>query len=194
MHHPRTVLALVLTGTLLLGAGCSDEGAEADPQPILPSSSSASPTDEPSPSPSPTEAPTMPAAAEERTLGGAEAFVRHWVDTFNYSTSTGATQPLETLSDDTCEGCANIVSATDVIYDAGGRIESTGWKIRRVGVTPGETVRAPSVAAQIQRSSQRVFQTPEGRADRYEGGPAAYIFDLTWSGGWRMAEVEVVDS
>lgn len=192
MHHPRTVLALVLTGTLLLGAGCSDEGAEADPQPILPSSSSASPTDEPTPSASPTEAPTMPAAAEELTRDGAAEFARHWVALFNYAQRTGDTSPLLEVSDPRCVSCSDARDAINEVYESGGSVDGNGWRVRQAGYDPLTPIEGPLISTSIRQTPEKVVYRDPRRVEQTQGSVFTVLFRVNRAGsGWVMREVEV---
>ncbi|MGD8202192.1 DUF6318 family protein [Ornithinimicrobium sp. W1679] len=67
-------------------------------------------TTEPEPEPTseePTEeaAPAMPDEATEFTEDGAEAFVGHYVDTFNYAYATGKPQAMGRLASSECLSC-----------------------------------------------------------------------------------------
>lgn len=106
---------IVLTVLLVLGA-CSS-----DPEPIEPTRST---------SPTPTEAaPAMPAQAKEDSPEGAAAFVKHYIDVFNYAARTGDVRELSALSAPSCEGCQSYIKLYEDTYAAGGYFKDSDWKI-----------------------------------------------------------------
>jgi hypothetical protein len=114
---------------LTLGA-CSS-----DPEPKEPkrTATSATPTATP---------PTMPAQAKEDTPEGAAAFVKHYIDVFNYASNTGDVKELSKLSSDTCTTCQNYVSLYRETYRDGGYFKDSDWSIGELDleVSDQETV------------------------------------------------------
>ena len=110
MRFGGIVLAVLLT----LGA-CSS-----DPEPKEPkrTATSATPTATP---------PTMPAQAKEDTPEGAAAFVKHYIDVFNYAASTGDVEELSRLSSPDCGPCTKYAERFKAIYDRGDRISERLW-------------------------------------------------------------------
>jgi hypothetical protein len=108
---------IVLAVWLTLGA-CSS-----DPEPKEPkrTSTSASPT---------ATAPTLPAQAKEDTPEGAAAFVKHYVDVFNYAARTGDVKELSRLSSPTCAPCSKYADEFEAIYSRGDRISERLWELR----------------------------------------------------------------
>jgi hypothetical protein len=106
---------------VLLLAAC-DSGSD-DPTPEEPTS--ASPTTS-----TPTATlPTMPAQASEDSSEGAAAFVKHYVDVFNYAAATGDVDELSRLSSPDCEGCQRYIKLYRDTYAAGGYFRGGDWKI-----------------------------------------------------------------
>jgi len=124
MRFGGIVLAVLLT----LGA-CSS-----DPEPREPkrTATSATPTATP---------PTMPAQAKEDTPEGAAAFVKHYIDVFNYASNTGDVAELSRLSSPDCEGCQRYVKLYRDTYKAGGYFKGGDWTIGEITLDygPGET-------------------------------------------------------
>ena len=89
-------LAVVLGMT---ATGCSQDSAS--PAPLEPTTTTPSST----PTASPTGPPPMPAEARGTSRKAAVAFVRHWVDTLNYSADTLDSAPLKKLSSPECDAC-----------------------------------------------------------------------------------------
>ncbi len=114
MRFGGIVLAVLLT----LGA-CSS-----DPEPKEPkrTATSATPTATP---------PTMPAQAKEDTPEGAAAFVKHYIDVFNYASNTGDVEELSRLSSPDCEGCQSYIKLYRDTYKAGGYFKGSDWTLER---------------------------------------------------------------
>jgi hypothetical protein len=137
---------IVLVILLTLGA-CSS-----DPQPKEPkhTATSATPTATP---------PTMPAQAKEDTPEGAAAFVKHYVDVFNYAASTGDVAELSRLSSPDCEPCTKYADRFKQVYERGDRISVRLWALHADEV---EVVGTREVNADI--------DVNEGEIKRYRFG------------------------
>src|SRR5215207_5804042 len=104
----------ILLVTLLLVGSCSSP----EPKEPKPSPSSPAPT---------ATAPTMPAQAEENTPEGAAAFVKHYIDVFNYASNTGDVRELRRLSP-SCEACEKYAAKFESIYQQGDKISAHLWE------------------------------------------------------------------
>jgi hypothetical protein len=114
---------------VLLLAAC--ESGSDDPTPKEPTS--ASPT-----SPIPTATlPTMPAQASEDSSEGAAAFVKYYVDVFNYAAATGDVDELSRLSSPDCDGCQRYIKLYRDTYSAGGFFKDSDWEIGPLKVSAG---------------------------------------------------------
>lgn len=71
----------------------------------------------------------MPAQAKEDTPEGAAAFVKHYIDVFNYAASTGDVEELSRLSSPDCEGCQSYIKLYRDTYKAGGYFKGGDWNI-----------------------------------------------------------------
>jgi hypothetical protein len=134
---------IVLVALLTLGA-CSS-----DPQPREPrrTATSATPTATP---------PTMPPQAEKDTPEGAAAFVRHYIDVFNYAAKTGSTEPLKSLSQG-CAACDKYALEFESIYQRGDHVSTHLWTLK-------------SLDLEVEAREVRVFagtDVNEGRIRRY---------------------------
>lgn len=121
---------IVLATALALGA-CSSDPAPREPAPTTPSTTAA-----------PTQTvPTPPAQASEDSPEGAAAFVKHYVNVFNYAAATGDVEELSRLSSPTCDGCQSYITLYRDTYEAGGYFRGGDWKIGelRVQVEPEAT-------------------------------------------------------
>lgn len=71
----------------------------------------------------------MPDQAREDSPEGAAAFVKHYVDVFNYAASTGDVEELSRLSSPACEGCQSYIDLYRDTYQAGGYFKGGDWTI-----------------------------------------------------------------
>lgn len=111
-----------MAALLLLGA-CSSEPTPLEPEP------SRSVTSTPTATP-----PPMPDQAEQDSPEGAAAFVKHYVDVFNYAAATGDVEELSRLSSPDCEGCQSYIDLYRKTYEDGGYFKGGEWKIGKLVV------------------------------------------------------------
>jgi hypothetical protein len=154
MRFGGIVLAVLLT----LGA-CSS-----DPEPKEPkrTATSATPTATP---------PTMPAQAKEDTPEGAAAFVKHYIDVFNYASNTGDVEELSRLSSPACKGCQSYIKLYRDTYKAGGYFNDDGWKpirSRSAPATSGYTVGVVVNAPETEYKTDRNSSVKVGEGGRYD--------------------------
>ena len=150
---------MVLATALVLGA-CSSDPAPKEPDPSKPTTPSATPA---------AALPTMPPQASEDSPEGAAAFVKHYVDVFNYAAATGDVKELSRLSAPDCEGCQKYIDLYQKTYKAGGYYRGGGWKIgdidlRRSGSETFATTKVDSGGATYKTSKdapERVSATDQ---------------------------------
>jgi hypothetical protein len=137
---------IVLAALLTLGA-CSS-----DPEPKEPrrTSTSASPT---------ATAPTLPAQAKEDTPEGAAAFVKHYIDVFNYAARTGDVEELSKLSSPTCEGCQSYIRLYRDTYKAGGYFKGSDWTLSNVELEVADEVTNVFVLVRSDAGTRRKSST-----------------------------------
>lgn len=121
---------IVLTALLTLGA-CSSEPAPKEPTPTTPATT-ATPA---------LAVPTPPDQASEDSPEGAAAFVKHYVNVFNYAAATGDVDELTRLSDPECGGCQSYIDLYKKTYEAGGYFKGGDWSIGELTLQfdPSET-------------------------------------------------------
>ncbi len=133
------LIALLMT-TALLFAGCTNE-----PEPKEPDATS---------KPTPTATvPSMPAEAKEGSDEGAIAFVKHYIEVFNYASNTGDVEELQKLSDSDCGGCTEYIDLFRKTYADGGYFKDSDWQLN-------------TITAEAQGSEMVVFahlSAPKGR-------------------------------
>jgi hypothetical protein len=120
---------IVLATALMLGA-CSSDPTPKEPDPGKPTATASAPT---------RAVPTMPPQASEDSPEGAAAFVKHYVDVFNYAAATGDVKELSRLSTSDCKGCQSYIDLYRDTYQAGGYFKGSDWKLSDFQVRPGAT-------------------------------------------------------
>lgn len=136
----RTPIAAAVVSLMVLAA-CDTSGEPSAPptsQDALTTATSSPPEDEVVTSEPVTEEPEteepeaegppeMPAEAMEQTEAGAEAFVGHYLDTYNYSFTVANSKALADLTSQTCESCLNLSqSVPDEPLDGEPYVKYTG--------------------------------------------------------------------
>ena len=179
-----TVVIVLLVGVL---TGCND-----DPEPKI-----ADPTDTPStavtsPSTSPpttapvSTGPVLPDEAAQETDAGAEAFVRFFVEAFNYAQATGDTSMLAQSSDEECAACQAYVSSIDEVFANGGSVdggELTIGPLRKLPLDYG----AEWAGFAKGQSAPQVIHRGDGTDEEHDGAKVFLYAYLDWGGdGWRM--------
>jgi hypothetical protein len=143
---------IVLAAALLLGA-CSSDPAPKEPT-ATKQATSATPA---------RAVPSMPPQASEDSPEGAAAFVKHYVDVFNYAAATGDVAELTRLSAPDCEGCQSYIKLYKDTYAAGGYFKGGAWTIGdlQLKFDPTETFATTdiTVAATSYRESQKAQET-----------------------------------
>ena len=167
-------VTLVLTGT-----ACDDSPA---PDPLEQSSGSPSPTATPTPG----GPPTLPAEAEGTSKKAAEAFVRYWIDAFNYSVATADARLLSEAST-RCAACDAVIALIERVERRGGTIETEGWTVESVESLDSDVVQVRTVVD----SAPQVFRVPGEKVQRFSGGRSVKTFTLTRKdGSWRVSYLD----
>ncbi|WP_268878828.1 DUF6318 family protein [Aeromicrobium yanjiei] len=158
---------IVLATALALGA-CSSS----DPAPIEPQRSATTPT------PTAT-APPMPDQARQDSPEGAAAFVKHYVDVFNYAAATGDVEELTRLSAPTCEGCQSYISLITKTYGDGGYFKGGKWALSEIEVEQSSSTRRVFAHLDAPAGTQRVDEVSEPGPTSPENAELAFIVTST---------------
>ena len=161
----RVVAALL---ALVVVAGCGG-----DPEPKEPKSV---PTASTTPTATP---PTMPAQAKENSPEGAAAFVKHYIDVFNYASNTGDVTELSRLSSPKCDGCQRYIKLFRDTYAAGGYFKDSGWKI--VDSKVESDTSAFSITTSIRAPETEYRMKSDGEVKVGEAGHYDLAFELSAS-------------
>jgi len=194
VRHLRSLLGLMLCAVSV--AGCTSDAAPVPaPRPSLstpltsgsPTGPSATPT--PTPRETPTETPPpMPAAAKGDGRAAAKAFVRYYIQTFNFAEKTGRLAPLQKLSSTDCRACTRAIAFLKSTYRQGGEIRAgDGWTVRSLVVVPGETV----VLARLHEDRVRWSTAPSAEPSFAEGH--AFTLEIALERRaelWKVVEME----
>lgn len=176
------LLAAALTSAAL--SGCSpDSAATAPPVEAMSTTTAATPSE------SPSGPPPMPDEARGTSRKAAVAFVRHWVDTLNYSADTLDSAPLRELSSAQCDACTKMTRLMQRLERKGGRVTGQQWTIGEI-----EALKGASTIVQVQAlvtfaASELIAE--EGReAKPYPEGRSVLTFNLERTArGWTLRQV-----
>lgn len=135
---------IVLAALLVLGA-CTSDPQPKEPEP---SATTATPTTSP---------PSMPAQAKKDTPEGAAAFVKHYIEVFNYASRTGDVEELRRMST-RCDACSRYASEFEEIYKRGDQISAHLWTLKSLDLE--QNSKANLVTANV--------EVDEGRLRRYD--------------------------
>lgn len=153
----RQVLATAMAAACALGltglTGCSDESTAAPPPTthISPTTTATSPTTAPPPTTTaPTSAlPVLPSQARQKSVAGAKAFVRFYIDAVNSSIQPRSTEVLRHFSTKECVTCRGIASSMDMIRRNHGYYRGGDWLVTATSPVPLQTPNRPIVHTAI---------------------------------------------
>jgi hypothetical protein len=112
----------------------------------------------------------FPAYVTANNEKGAQSFARYWVDTLNKATTSGDTAKFKKLNKDSCSTCADFAKQLDDIYGAGGRVETDGFKIKRVLNEAGVPAPGAGVSLVLTATPQKVYAKKGATARELKGG------------------------
>ena len=187
-------------GALLLVAaatGCSNGSADPSPPPTAPGSRASTTTTSSAPvaAPSTNAAPTLPAAAQQPTRDGAVAFVRYYIDLYNYAFKSLDPSPLIPISGPDCIFCKSVIQN---VSDVRSKQEHTeGGRLVVVGAvaSPGTPSQGILVATSVDQEAGKTLKAD----DTVAGVVAAhrgFAIDTAvhWKdGGWIMLAGDIKD-
>lgn len=156
--------AVVCSMLALALAGCGSS----NPKPASPASEPVPSSVTPTASASPV-APTLPAEAKGTSAAAAKAFVRHFVETLNYSETSGDTTALRTLYSRECAFCEGISDGLDRIKLHGGAIKTTGWTVLGLDMSNPSAGRPIQVVATVRVAPQTVIMKRGAKAEHFGG-------------------------
>jgi hypothetical protein len=162
---------IVLATALALSA-CSSEPTPREPDPSKPTTATTTPA---------VAVPTMPPQASEDSPEGAAAFVKHYVDVFNYAAATGDVKELSRLSAPECVGCQKYIDLYRDTYEAGGNFKGGDWKIGdlKLEFDPAETF----VTTDVEISPTRYRKSLKSKETTGPGDASRITFGVTGSRG-----------
>lgn len=153
-------------------SGCTQDSAA--PAPLETTTSSPTVT----PSESPAAPPPMPDEARGTSRKAAVAFVRHWVDTLNYSADTLDSAPLKALSSPDCNACSAALRVIGDLREKGGYITGHEWTIEEIEALSGSSDLI-QVDALVHFAPTETIHAEGRKPKRYEAGSSVYTFSLS---------------
>jgi hypothetical protein len=171
LFRGMTVAALALL------AACSSDPTPVEPDPTP--STSATPT---------IAVPTAPAQASEDSPEGAAAFVKHYVDVFNYAAATGDVDELSRLSSPDCTGCQSYIDLYRDTYEAGGYFKGGDWKLGDLRVKYGTAETYLTTTITSDPSRYRDTKADPEKQDPGEDSTVSFGAART-SGSWLVTQM-----
>jgi hypothetical protein len=171
----------------LVASGCQ---SNPEPPPLERTAESSTP----SPTASPAEAaPTLPAEAKGTSEAAAKAFVRHFFDSLNFAMNTGETDYFRSLAHAGCESCEAIAANIDKTYGVGGSINSRGWLVQSVSLTPHQAGRRPILDLGVLMRPEQVVERSGAEPQSFEGGKQPMtIYLARVNGAWLVTRLDRV--
>lgn len=135
----------------------------------------------------------MPDAAKRKDLEGQKAFIRYWIDTYNYMRESGDPKPFLAACDSNskfCSGSAKVsASVTKAgLWRVGDPIEISSIKAQGVGDSGADA----SVIAQVVEPAYEYFPTPNATdfSPRTSSQHHEVSIDLVLGeSGWKLLEM-----
>jgi hypothetical protein len=169
----------IVLATALTLAACSSDPAPKEPEPSATTSAAPTPT---------ATLPTPPAQASEDSPEGAAAFVKHYVDVFNYAAATGDVKELSRLSAPDCEGCQSYIDLYRDTYEAGGYFKGGDWKIGELDLRIDESTTYVTTVAETEPGPDR--ESAEDEEALSTGADNKVSFAVSRGGGtWTVTQL-----
>jgi hypothetical protein len=137
----------------------------------------------------------MPPEAEGTSPKAAKAFARHYFEGINKAARTGDTDGLRQLGTKDCVSCEAIASNIEKIYNAGGHIESNGWRLTVVTPVPAQPSNRPILDLGVVQSPETVIEQAGASEKAYPGGRKPMTMYLVRDGAsWKADRIDEVRS
>ncbi|AEE47376.1 DUF6318 family protein [Cellulomonas fimi] len=187
------VAVALLAGLLTLPACTAPDSPTTEP--TSPSGGASPSTAAPSPTPTVdlTVPPERPDALGTPSADGAASAAAYFVALYEYAYASGDTTPLEQMSADTCSFCTSTLEDVREGLAAAASEEGGGSTVLYASgteITPAEWYSATLRVRQ--EPSVRRSATGEVLSEEV-GGEYDLLFALSWVGGWRVDELDVLD-
>lgn len=136
-------------------------------------------------------APEMPEEAKEDSESGAEAFALHYVDLINYTSKHPEVGLLGPLGADDCGSCQNRESSVAYSLEHGERMMKDLFTVGDSVSLHDPAGSSALVRVNVTQVGQDVIADGGEVVDTIEDRQATLVFDLTWSDGWNIQEIQV---
>ena len=137
----------------------------------------------------PSRVPVLKAEAQEPTVEGATAFVRHWFDALNFSLAHATDEPLISITGAGCQQCSGWILGIHKWKGAG--LTLGGGLAVPVSLAVGPfSTREPVQFAATYLISPATLTDRQGKAQSYPGGRTRGGLTVLWANGrWQMTDI-----
>jgi len=134
----------------------------------------------------------MPAGAKAKTDQAVEAFAKHFVSVINFATVTGELKDLDALSGEACMTCRRLSARLEQVYDRGGSIESSGWRVTGASVVSDQPLDRKYIDLAIVQSPQILVEKAGASPQKFPGGKQAMTMLIARRGeGWVVTQMSL---
>jgi hypothetical protein len=139
--------------------------------------------------------PTLPAAAQQPTRAGAEAFLRHFLAVYSYSFRAVDSEALGRLSDPDCKFCRSAIESVMAGGRAGQRTLGGNLTVTTIIAAPGDPMDRLIVNAIVDQEPGRIVQFDGTVVRSVEARNSLHIdAAVRWvDGRWVMVDAQVAD-
>jgi hypothetical protein len=89
---------------------------------------------------------------------------------------TGDIEAIQSLSDQSCESCAAVMTNISDLYSAGGHLEGQGWSITAIDTVPTARQAEQVVQAGVFVHRQLRYESSDSEAETFRGGQQSMTF------------------
>ena len=140
--------------------------------------------------PSEDAAPELPDEAKEFTEEGAAAFALHYIGVVNHTGIHPEDGLLEPLATDGCKSCQNHENTVTYSVENDEFLTGDIWTAGEPAV-PVLSEDATVVRLGVEEHEVGILDATGNEVDRTSSGDYTLIFDMTWSDGWLVREIQV---
>ncbi|AWB92631.1 hypothetical protein C3E78_10705 [Aeromicrobium chenweiae] len=130
----------------------------------------------------------MPDQAREDSPEGAAAFVKHYVDVFNYAAATGDVEELTRLSSPSCKGCQSYINLYRDTYAAGGYFKGGKWNLGDLNLEVGNDETYLTTQVMVDEGTSRSRADAEEVGEKGERNTISFAAQAT-AEGWRLQQL-----
>ena len=138
--------------------------------------------------------PVMPALAKEKSEAGQKAFIKYWLETYNYAFDSGDVGPLRAASASDCDYCSKAVKGVDVLRKQNATWRVGGGVTAALGQASFHTASDGLIRVRVRVTDAPVrFYTSEGTSTQYKAAGLGESTRDFWierkANSWSIVEV-----